>query len=535
MYYFLIVLCLLCSACHNKEAATQTQVVRISVNAEPISLDPRSTRNLDGVNILHMLFEGLTRKSLNGEVELAIAKEVEVSDDGLRYVFHLRPTHWSNGTSLTASDFVSSWKTILDPQFPTDIACHLFPIKNGGRAKSGAVKMEEVGIYAPDPLTLIVELEQPTPYFLELLTMPPFFPVSEHAALQNPRWACEAETFVSNGPFAMKSWGHSDQISLVKNPHYWGVEEVCLDQVDLIVASDDTALRMYEEGKIDWTGSPLGAMPIDAVKELREKDQLCISPFLATFFLRVNIADSIGGKRNDLSNLSLRRALALALDRRSIAEHLLQGGQQAAEGFVPPEMELNPGGYFSDNDLPRALEWLQKAKGEIGVALEPIRISYYKNERNAAIVQAMQKQWEEKLQISVEIEAVEPKVYFQRISKREFQLATGSWTADFHDPVNFLEVFKNKDNGMNNTGWEDPEYIDLLNRSQLCRDLEERKQLLREAESILMDQMPLIPIYHLALNYLKRDELDGVFLSPLGHLDLRWAHWELDRPSLPKR
>ena len=215
--------------------------------------------------------------------------------------------------------------------------------------------------------------------------------------------------------------------------------------------------------------------------------------------------------------------------------HLLQGGQTAAQGLVPPIMGLSPVGQFPQQNVQAACRSLQEAKEEMGGVLDPIVISYYNNERNAAIVQALQKQWEAALGIAVELEAVEPKVYFLKVSNKDFQLATGSWTADFNDPVNFLEVFKYKDNGTNNTGWENPQYIDLLERSQLCRDVEERNQLLREAESILMDQMPLIPIYYFALNYLKRDELEGISLSPLGHLDLRWAHWELDQPSLPKR
>ena len=521
------------TACsQKKETPATVQSVRLSMSEEPVSLDPRKSRDLTGVNLLHMLFEGLTRTSLNGDVELALAREVTVSEDGLRYQFQLRPSVWSDGTPLTSADFVFAWKEILDPQFPSDIAHQLFPIKNGRRAKLGEVTREAIGIYAPHPETLIVELEQPLPYFLELLAMPPFFPVPQKIALQNPNWALEANSFVSNGPFAMQSWDHTYEVALKKNPRYWKSDEVHFDAVHLIVSPADTALRMFEEGKVDWIGSPLGTIPIDAVQELKRQAQLSASPFLATSFLRVNTSPEIHGKKNPLSSVWLRRALALAVDRKTIAEHLLQGGQKEARALVPPEMGLQSEGYFQEEGASACLE---KAREELGDCLAPLVLSYYNNERNAAMAQALQKQWETNLSLRVEIEAVEPKVYFQKVSHREFQLATGSWTADFNDPVNFLEVFKYQDNGTNNTGWEDPQYIDLLNRSQLCRDSEERKQLLREAEALLMDQMPLIPIYHFALNYLKREELDGVFLSPLGQLDLRWAHWELDQPSLSKR
>ena len=532
MFNLLILVCLIFAACQKKEAAIPAQVVHLNINNEPPSLDPRTARDLDGANILHMLFEGLTRVSLQGKVELALAKEMEISADGLTYIFHLRKSNWSSGALLTSNDFVSSWKRMLDPGFATDAAYHLYPIKNARKAKLGQAQLEEVGIHAPDPLTLVIELEQPTPYFLELLTMSAFFPTPEQVS---SNWALEAKTYVSNGPFQMKSWDHTDQITLTKNPHYWESKEVHLNEIHLLVANSDTSLRMFEEGKIDWTGSPLATIPIDSVKTLRAENKLHSSPFLATYFLRVNTTETSEGKTNPFSNSALRRALALSLDRSAIAEHLLQGGQKAAMALVPPEMGLGIEGYFSDNQPDEAKKLLHQARVEIGYDFEPIVLSYYNNERNTAIAQALQKQWEEKLQIKVELQAAELKSFFQKVAKREFQVACGSWTADFNDPINFLDVFKYKESGTNNTGWENPQYIDLLNRSALCRDSEERKQLLRKAESLLMDEMPLIPVYHFALVYLKRDDLDNVLLSPLGQMDLRWARRELNDPALQKR
>ena len=158
--------------------------------------------------------------------------------------------------------------------------------------------------------------------------------------------------------------------------------------------------------------------------------------------------------------------------------------------------------------------------------IDPIVISYLNNERNTSIVQAVQRQWENTLGLKVELEAIEPKIFFQRVAQKDFQIAAGSWTADFNDPINFLEVFKFKNEGTNHTGWENGEYIDFLNRSALCKDRKERLALLAKAEQILLNEMPIIPIFHFSLNYLKRDELKGVVLSPMGQLDLRWAYLE---------
>ena len=507
--FFLI----LFSSC-GKSQSDRCQTAKLSITSDPRMLDPRRARDLDSITLIHMLFEGLTRTSKEGKTELALANDVEVSLDGLRYVFHLRTSFWSNEIPLTASDFATSWKTILDPKFATDIAYQLYPIKNARRAKLGEVGIEAVGVQALDDATLVVELEQPLPYFLELVSMTSFFPVPSSSVLQNENWCLSPETFVSNGPFFLHSWKHSDRVTLKKNNRYWESDAVKLSVIDFFVASPDTALQMYEEGQLDWTGSPLSTIPADAIKNLIGSHRLEISPFLATYFYRINTSPQYGGKNNPLADQNLRKALASSIDRDGIVTHVLQGGQKPAGSYVPPEMGLSPEGYLID-----------RQHGFSQMLEEPITISYSNTERNAAVAQAVQKQWENALGIKVQLEAVEPKVFFQRVSKKEYQIAAGSWTADFNDPVNFLEVFKYKDGSTNNTGWENPEYIDLLNRSAISKS-KERIELLGQAEAILMEEMPIIPVFHFALNYIKKPELSGVVLSPMGQLDLRWAYFE---------
>lgn len=494
--------------CDKKQSPVTQQTVHLSIQAEPSTLDPRKARDLDSNVILRMLFEGLVRESKNGSVELAIAEKIDVSEDGMNYVFHLRDSLWSDGSFVTANDFLYAWTSLLDPKFPSDVAYHLYPIKNAKKGKLGEVPLTMLGIRAPDSKTLCVSLEQSTPYFLELLTMPPFFPVQEATAKTNPNWSLEAASFVSNGPFKMNLWSHSDCVQLLKNEHYWERDLVKLDGVNLCVVTSDTGLRMFEEDKLDWMGSPLSTLPTDAITAIKDVKK---NPFLATQFCRLNVLS------DPLKSPQMRRALSYSLDRKSIVEHLLKGGQTVATSLVPKEMGLSSG-YFPEKNIEEARALIREID-----SLSPIVISYYNNERNTLIAQTLQRQWQENLGITVVIEAVEPKVFFQKISQKQYQIAIGSWTADFNDPINFLEVFKFKDNGTNNTGWENIEYIDLLNRSALCRNIEERKQILRRAEEILMEEMPIIPIYHFALNYVKREALSGVYLSPQGHLDLRTA------------
>lgn len=518
--FFLLVL----ASCQN--SSLSENVVRINIGSDPQTLDPRKARDLTTITFMHMLFEGLTRLSKNGEIEMGLAEDVEVSEDGLRYTFTLRKSIWSNGEPVSSFDFAESWKTILDPEFPTDMAYQLYVIKNGRKAKMGEVGLEEVGIQTPDPLTLCVELEQPIPYFLRLTAMPTFFPIPHKTVNADTNWALKTESLVNNGPFTLLKWSHSDQIRLVKNLKYWQAKEVRLDGMELVMLAPDTEVRMFEEGKLDWVGSPLSTLPADAIAHFKEEQKLHVSPFSATYFYRLNTGERIKEKKNPLSSPAFRKALAFSLNREAITKHILQGGQTPAKSLVPPEMGLMEKGYFHDDYKEKARALLMDALLDLDLTLEklePLKISYASSERNALIAQAVQQQWQTALSIRVELEAVEPKVYFQRVSQKDFQIAAGSWTADFEDPINFLEVFKFKEASTNNTQWENSKYIDLLNQSALCRNSEERKELLREAEQILMDQMPIIPIFHFALNYLQADGLEEVALSPLGKIDFRWA------------
>jgi len=525
MFRLLFLILVLFASCQ-KSVPLHEKTLRINICADPQTLDPRKARDLTTITLMRMMFEGLTRTSHSGELELALAHNVEISDDSTQFVFHLRKSFWSNGDPVTSDDFAKSWKSILDPAFPTDIAYQLYVIKNGRKAKQGEIDKDQIGIKTPDPYTLVVELEQPTPYFLELVSMTSFFPIPSKTVSETADWGLNAGSLVGNGPFAIESWSHGDQIRIVKNPKYWEADEVKIGRIDLFMVSGDTEMRMFEEGKIDWAGSPLSTIPVDALADLKAKEDLQISPLSGTYFFRVNTADRIKEKKNPLSSPNFRKALAIALNRADIAEHILQGGQMAAKSLVPPEMGLSEEGYFLDNQKETAGSFLVKGLSELNLSLnelEPIVISYSSSEKNASIAQAIQKQWETTLRIRVLLEAVEPKVYFQRLSQKQFQLAAGSWIADFNDPINFLEVFKYKDASTNNTNWESPKYVDLLNQSALSSESGERKRILSEAEGILMDQMPIIPIFHFAMNYLQTDHLEEVALSPIGQIDFRWS------------
>lgn len=511
-----------------KTPSSPRSVMRLSLDLEPEALDPRLARSLNDVNVLRLLFEGLTCPGKNGKATLSLAKQVKVSEDGLCYTFELHPAKWSNGDPVTAFDFEWAWKSILDPNFATDIAYQLYPIKNGKNCKMGLVGKEELGVRAKDSSTLVVELEQPLPYFLELVSMSAFFPVHIPSAMKNRDWHLSAQSFVSNGPFCLKIWNHSDRVVLKKNPFFRDQKSVRLEGVECLVLSADTSLRMYEQGDLDWVGSPFSRLPPDAIGGLQNEKKLRQSEFAGTFFYRINTNPLVLGKKNPLSDPRFRKALSLALDRGLVVDHVLQGGQSPALSLVPSHLATLENRNLKKQSLADAQTEARRLLSEVETGEDPIIINYQNDELRQSIALVVQSQWESVLGIKVILEAIEPKIYHKKISQEEYQIAAGSWMADFYDPINFLEVFKYRHGGTNQTGWENEDYIDLLNRSAVCEDYNGRNMLLHSAEMILMEELPIIPIYHYALNYLRTEGLKDVVLSPMGQMDLREAYFDFE-------
>ena len=509
----LLLLPLLFCACQSSQKST----LRVNVGAEPQTLDPRKGRDLQVVTITRMFFDGLTRAGKDDKAELAVAERVSVSEDLKTYTFHLKDTHWSNGEPVTANDFAYAWKKVLDPKFMADNAFQLYVIKNAKKAKAGACDLNSVGIYALDRNTLLVELENPTPYFLELVAFPVFFPVNQRVDQADPRWAESGKNYVSNGPFVLKEWKHSDVMEVQKNSKYWDAKSVNLPEMQLVMVNEDTEFKMYEKKELDWAGSPLSVLPLDAIAALKKQKHLNSKPLLGTYFLRTNI------ERAPFNNSAVRRAFAAAINRKEIVEHVTQGNQMLATSFVPPVMGLQKEVYFSDGDVELAANLL-KAEGIENIP--EVTLLYAAGERNHLIAQTMQQQLRRALNVEIKLEGVERKVYFNRVSKQDFQLACCSWTADYNDPLTFLDIFKFKESGSNNTRWSDERYTELLDKAGVATDPEKRKEYLAQSEKVLMQAMPVIPIFHYTMLYVQNERVKDVVVSPMGTLDFKWAYLE---------
>lgn len=523
--FHLLFLCLLTvTACRQPEipVAQQSNTLRLSMEGDPQTLDPRRVRDLATATVMNMLYEGLMRSDADGKPAPAIADSVTISPDQKTYTFHLRQSAWSNGDAVTAQDFAETWKSLLDPKFPGPNAYQLYAIKGAQAAKEGSASVEQIGVHTPNPSTLIVELEQPTPYFLQLATTYFFFPVHSSLRKQSAETTLPYTEIKTNGPFVLENLKHHVGLTAIPNSHYWDKDHVHLNKIQFIYLDNPTALQLFQNGELDWTGSPLSTLSVDALSSLRNQNKLEVVPAAGIYLLRVNT------EKPPFNHVKMRQAFALALNRADLVEYVLQGNQIPAFGLIP--YSFIPGQpHFEDDNQHLALHFFQEALKEQGLKLEtfpPVTLNYAAGERTHKIAQVAQQQWKKMLGVNVVLQSNDSKVHIDLLKNRTYQLGVGSWFADFRDPISFLEIFKFKDNGTNNTEWENQQFIELLNTSANAKNDEERHKLLKLAEHTLINEMPVIPLFYSSYNYVKNPAIKGIYFSELGYLDFKHAYWD---------
>lgn len=526
---FFLLIVLVAVGCEKRRTSPDSQKnLRLNFAEDPVSLDPRLVRSIPDLTLAKHLFEGLMRIDETGVPQFAIAKDVTISEDRRTYTFHLRETYWSNREPVTASDFASSWKNTLDPNFRSDYSYMLFPIKNARLAREGKCPSDLIGVKALDETTLAVELEAPTPYFLELVAFPTYFPVHhKFNHEQTKELACSKNHLISNGPFCLETWKMQSSLILKKNPVYWDKRSVFLEKILIsLIPDSNTENYLFEKDELDWLGQPISnSISTETLVKMKESGKLHSYGIAGTFWLKFNT------EKPPFDNPKFRRALAYAINRQEIITHILQGNQKPATGPLPPSMALNPKPYFQDGDSKRAKHLFEEVLAENGwtrKTFPKIVFNYPSRERNHKIAQLIQQQWKDALGIEIGLAGVESQVYKHLVINGDYQVGTGEWIADFHDPLAFLELFKfrlhdKNGSGMNETKWQDHNYISLLDRSLSEPDPQARNQLLHRAEEILVDQMPIAPIYHYAFDYAKKNYIQDVTLSPLGGADFKKA------------
>ncbi len=498
-----------------------SQIFRLSFPYDANTLDPRKNSDYVGSTVHFMLFEGLTRMTPNSTHELAIADSISISEDKKVYRFHLKPTFWSDGTPLTADDFVFSWKSLLDPSFPAPNAHLFYPIKNAEKIKLGDLPLDQLGVRALDPYILEVTLEVPTPYFLDLTSFCPFFPVPSHTVKKNTKWADNISShFVTNGPFILKKWAPMNEYIFGKNEKYWDSDSVHLDEIHVTILDNElTGLGLFENDELDFYGA-YNSIPSDSILKLQKEEKLITQPFGATTFLTFNLADSI------FKNKNMRKAFSLPINRLSLIENITQCNETVALGAIPPLLKpLSSKSFFQDHEieagkfhLKAGLDELELTKGDLG----GITLLYPSNGTYRRLAQAIQEEWRKAFGISVKLEESEFKITLDKFQRRDYQIGLNAWLVQYNDQMNILDRFKLKSNLKNYPGFQNEKYTTLLDESAFAETPEKRFEILEAAEELITEENPFTPLYHWNCIYLLQDRIHGFFISPIGSIHLNY-------------
>lgn len=504
---------------NNVTRGNREQVLYWGNGTEPQELDPHIVTGVPEHRIITALLEGLVLKDPTTlEPVPGVAETWDISPDGKVYNFHLRAdARWSNGDAITAEDFVWSWWRALQPALGNQYAYMYYPIRNAEAYATGKLKdFAEVGVKAIDARTLRVTLANSTPYFLQLLDHYSMFPVHRPTiekfgapAERGTGWT-RAGNFVGNGPFTLKQWDLNKVVVVEKNPHYWDAAQVTLNGIRFYPTENvSTEERMFRAGQLHVTGSlPTDKIP---VYKLEYPHLLRLSPYLGTYFYRFNISVP------QLRDKRVRQALALAVDRQSLVDNVLKGGQKPAYTFTPPDTlgytAESPLGYHPD----RARALLATAGYPGGNGFPPTEILYNTSEGHQKIAVALQQMWKKNLNIDVMLNNQDWKVYLDSESSGQYQISRAGWIGDYVDPNTFLDLWITG-GGNNRTGWSNAEYDHLvLEAAPAAGSRAQRYEFFRRAEAILLDELPLIPLYTYTSAHLVATSVKGMPQNILDH------------------
>lgn len=510
------------SAGETQGQADPTALLRLNLKTEPPSLDPPKGFDSTSNEVLNATMEGLARLDSNHKPQPAMAEKWEISEDGKTYVFTLRDSKWSNGDPVTAHDFEYAFKRIVDPKNAFPSAFLAYYIEGAEKFNKGEGTADDVKVKAIDDKTLEVQLRSPAGFFLHIVTQPTFFPVNKKVVESNPNFAAEAATLVSNGPFKITEWVHDQSVKAEVNEGYWDKDSLKYAGIHWVMVNDEnTQYQMYKTGQLDM----IQTVPNDMKKQLIDAGEAKVEPEAAIYYYRMNV------KMEPFQNANIRKAFALAIDRKALIDNVAQGNQLPALAHIPvgfPEPDGRDfrevgGDFIKDNDVETAKELLKKGMEEEGyTTLPPVTLTYNTSDAHKQIAQVLQEMYKKNLGVDVKLENKEWKVFLEEQRGRQLQMSRSTIPADYGDPLNFLELFVTDHPG-NRINYSNKEYDALVEKIRQTADEKERFQLMHDAEKMFMDDMPLVPIYFNTKVFMDQPNVKGILRHPVGTLDFKWA------------
>lgn len=499
-------------------SAAPAQILRISQRNEPSDLDPATATLPDEFFILRALSEGLlvpdTANTNRGDPLPAAADRFTVSPDGLVYTFHLRPgATWSDGSPVTAADFLTSYRRALTPATAAPKAHLFYAVKNARAFLTGAVSdFSLVGFAAPDAHTFVITLAQPTPRFPHYVASGPWLPTNPRAVTQHGRTWTQPGHFIGNGPFTLSEWRQQQRIVVKKNPRYRAAANVRLDEIQFLrFDSGDTEERAFRGGQVDVTMS----VPFTKIETYtRDRPaEFHRAPAAETRFLSFNTT------RPALSDPRVRRALSLAINRPQIVERITRGGQPPATTFLPPSLSSgrdgSPSRPPSAPDPTTARNLLVAAGFPAGKNFPRLELTAW-SPSQSPVLEAIQAMWRTELGIEVALVIREAKVHHAALAAGTYDIAfaTTAPMLDLADPLDLLANFTS--HGTNNyPHWRNPDYDALLVSATTTADLARQATLLASAESLLLRESPVAPLYFNTRTWLMSPRVHGWREDPL--------------------
>ena len=521
------------------QTAAGKKILTIQLGPDVESIDPALNSAVDGANYILFAFDNLLKMDKDGKVVPGLAEKYEVSDDQLTWTFHLRDgLKWSDGSALTADDFVYSWQRLVDPSVAAPYAQTVLGMVEGyddaiGRPDAdGNTTVDpdptKLKVEAPDDKTLIVHMAKPTPYFDKLAAFVSLSPVKKDVVEANPDgWSIDPKTYISTGPFKLTGWEPGSYLMFEKNENYWDADSIKLDGIKCLLMQDQNAtFSAYESGD----ALMIKDVPTQEITTLKDRSDFHIDPILGTYYLDLNTT------LDEFKDPKVREALSLALDRKYISETITAGTYTPASGFVSEGVTDWNGTAWQDNitdksayiniddhagNLAKAKELLKEAGYENGVGLPEMVYSTNDASYHKKIAEYLQQAWGE-LGLKVQVNIVEWKSFTPQRRSGNYQIARDGWVMDYNDPSNILELALTG-NGNNNAKYSNPEFDALMSKAATEKDPQTRFGYLHQAEDFIMKDTAMVPLLYYNDFYLQSDKITGSWHSPDGFWHFEYA------------
>lgn len=502
-------------------APAEKQEMTFVLNNIPDGLDPGVTNNSFAQYVLINCFEGLVTYDETGSLVGGSAESWDISDDGLVYTFHLRDgLKWSDGTPLTAQDFVYSIQRVLTPataaQYVSMVTGY---VKNAQEFYDGTATAEDLGVKAIDDQTLEITLIQPTSYFIDVLSMWVYDPVQQATVEANgDSWTSSPETYVCNGPFKVTGMSLNENVILEKNENYWDAENVTLEKLTFrYILDNSTALTAYESGEVDGI---ISVPSSDYARLKAEKAGLQVYPSYGTVYYNINC------EAEPYNDPLVRKALCLAVDRQALIDNVVQVDAQPAYSFLAPGYsvdgkDITEGrsdyGLSATADVEAAQAALAEAGYPNGEGFPTLKLSYYQDDTVKKIVEAMAEMLKNNLNINVEVSSNEWAIFYEDVQQGNYEVAAMGWSADYLNPMSFLPLFKTGDSS-NNSFYSNPEYDALVEQVMSEGDAAAAAELTMQAADLASNDYCCLPLYYKANSFLMHDNITGYYMTASSNL-----------------